>query len=452
MQCSKQARKRGIKSLGILILSLAILCVYVINTLTNINLYKVKRNYVNAIYDTHIKDTIEDNELENTDDTNCFINSNTVESNELENTDDTNCFINSNTVDMQATISKNGVYSSAVLLNADTMEVLYSDNKDTPLPMASTSKIMTALVVLEKCDLDKYFIIPKEGTYIEGSSIYLQEGERWKVRDLLYGLMLRSGNDSAAALAICTAGSVENFVVLMNNKAKELGLLNTNFANPHGLHADNHYTTAYELAKITAEAYKIKEFKDIVSAKSHRTDIIYDKENNESVRVFYNKNKMLSSYDGADGVKTGYTKKSGRCLVSSATRGNLRLIAVVLNKPDMWNDSKYILENGFKSYDKIDILKNDDIAGYINIKNSDDNYIAVKVDQDVSAYIKNYDSSLLKYSFEIDEDKSCAPININTNMGYLKIMYNNHLLFKVNIYNINYIKERGELMSNLSNN
>lgn len=235
--------------------------------------------------------------------------------------------------------------SATIVVDQKSKKILSSSNAHVRLAMASTTKIMTAMVVLDNVvDVDVQLAIPREAVGVEGSSVYLKRNEIWSVRDLLYALMLRSGNDAAVALSIAVGGSVQGFVDKMNAKASELGLKDTHFTNPHGLHDDNHYTTAYDLAIITAEAMKNPLFKSIVSAKS------YVVEGNYTHDRYYlgNKNKMLLMMEGADGVKTGYTKNSGRCLVSSATRGDTQLICVVLNIHDMWNVSKNLLEKGFE--------------------------------------------------------------------------------------------------------
>lgn len=235
--------------------------------------------------------------------------------------------------------------SATIVIEQSSKKVLSSNNSRVRLAMASTTKIMTALVVLDNIvDVDIQLAIPEQAVGVEGSSVYLRRNEIWSVRDLLYALMLRSGNDASVALAIAVGGSVQGFVDMMNAKVQELGLKDTHFTNPHGLHDDNHYTTAYDLAIITAKAMQNPLFKTIVSAKSYVVEGNYTHDN----YYFGNKNKMLLMMDGADGVKTGYTKNSGRCLVSSATREGKQLICVVLNVHDMWNVSKNLLEKGFE--------------------------------------------------------------------------------------------------------
>lgn len=202
---------------------------------------------------------------------------------------------------------------------------------------------MSAITVIEEVfDLDEEIFVPSAAVGIEGSSVYLSPGERISYRDLLYGLMLRSGNDCAVALAIKTSGSVEKFVAKMNEVAKKAGAINSSFANPHGLDEEKHYSTADDLAKITAYAMKNDVFRTIVSTKYYDTS-------GEVSRCFKNKNKMLWNYDGAIGVKTGYTKKSGRCLVSAAEKDGKSFAVVVLNVNDMWSVSENLLNEAFSA-------------------------------------------------------------------------------------------------------
>jgi D-alanyl-D-alanine carboxypeptidase/D-alanyl-D-alanine carboxypeptidase (penicillin-binding protein 5/6) len=237
-----------------------------------------------------------------------------------------------------------------LVIEAGTGAVVYSKNADARLPMASTTKIMTALVVLENSSPDSKVTVSANAAGTEGSSMYLRSGEVLTVRDLLYGLMLSSGNDAANALAEFVGGSVSNFVALMNETAKRLGLENTNFTNPSGLPDNDHYTTATELAKITAHALKNTDFVTIVSTKSYTV-----KGEGKTPRTLTNHNKLLSLYDGCIGVKTGFTKKAGRCLVSAASRGEVTLVCVTLNAPDDWDDHIEALDVGFSKVKEINV-------------------------------------------------------------------------------------------------
>lgn len=235
---------------------------------------------------------------------------------------------------------------AAVLVDVASGRVLYQKNEDQQLPMASTTKIMTAITAIENASIDDIVTASINAQNTGGSSIYLQAGERLSLHDLLYGLMLQSGNDAAVAIAEHIGGDIAGFAEMMNQKAAEIGALNTNFTNPHGLDSSNHYTTAKDLARITAYALKHPVFSKIVSTKQKKIPWWGRSYN----RVLNNKNKLLWTLEGGDGVKTGYTSRAGRCLVSSATRNGWRLIAVVLNCGPMWEDSTALLEYGFGNY------------------------------------------------------------------------------------------------------
>lgn len=239
---------------------------------------------------------------------------------------------------------------SMLVMEASTGAAIYSKNADARLPMASTTKIMTAIVALENSSLDAKVKVSSKAAGTEGSSMYLRAGEILTVRDLLYGLMLPSGNDAANALAEFIGGEGEGFVALMNATAKKLGLENTNFTNPSGLPDNDHYTTATELAKITAYALENPDFVTIVSSKSYTV-----KGEGKTTRTLTNHNKLLSLYDGCIGVKTGFTKKAGRCLVSAATREGVTLVCVTLNAPDDWDDHIGALDSGFSKVKQINV-------------------------------------------------------------------------------------------------
>ena len=228
----------------------------------------------------------------------------------------------------------------AYVLDAVSGRVLYERSANEQSLIASTTKIMTALIVCEQCNVLDRMRVPREAVGIEGSSMYLQEGEILTLQELLYGLMLSSGNDAATALAIYCGGTVEGFAELMNDKARILGLTGTHFVNPHGLDAPGHYSTARDLAVLGAYAMENPIFARTVSAKSVRI----------GERYLTNHNKLLWRVDGAEGIKTGYTQAAGRILVSSASREGRRLVAVTIDAPDDWNDHTRLLEEGFSRY------------------------------------------------------------------------------------------------------
>ncbi|WP_334071631.1 MULTISPECIES: D-alanyl-D-alanine carboxypeptidase family protein [Paenibacillus] len=232
------------------------------------------------------------------------------------------------------------------LIDVTSGRILYSASGDQELPIASLTKIMTAIVAIEHGKPDELVKVSRNAYGKEGSSIYLHLGEEMSLENMLYGLMLRSGNDAATAIAEHVGGSEEGFVYLMNQKAKMLGLEHTQFKNPHGLDADGHYSSANDLAKLTAYALHNPLFKEIVKTPSRRAP----NPNDPWDYRWDNKNKMLRFYEGADGVKTGYTKTARRCLVSSATRGGQQLVAVTINDGDDWNDHRKMLDYGFAHF------------------------------------------------------------------------------------------------------
>lgn len=231
------------------------------------------------------------------------------------------------------------------VMDAESRRILYEYNGEESLPMASTTKILTAITVLENCgDLEETFEIPAEAEGVEGSSVYLKSGEAYSVKDLLYGLMLRSGNDCAVALALHTSGSIGEFSARMNETAQRAGALKSNFRNPHGLPKEGHYTTARDLSLIACYAMQNSVFREIVSTKYY-----------EPCR-WANKNKMLRGYDGAAGIKTGYTRQAGRCLVSAAVRDGMTLVCTVLNCPTMYERSKELLNDAFRAYKRVRLI------------------------------------------------------------------------------------------------
>lgn len=260
----------------------------------------------------------------------------------------------------------------AILMDAATGRILFERNADERSLIASTTKIMTALVVCEQCNVLDRMRIPKEAVGIEGSSMYLREGEVLTVQELLYGLMLQSGNDAAVALAIYCGGTVEGFAELMNDKARQLGLSDTHFVNPHGLDAPEHYSTARDLAILAAYAMKNPIFARTVASKSVKF----------GQRYLTNHNKLLWQVEGADGVKTGFTKAAGRILVSSAVQDGRRLVCVTINAPDDWNDHKALLENGFSRYHMQILVQSGDVLGTVDVLSGENTTAHLIADDD----------------------------------------------------------------------
>ncbi|MBR2870510.1 MAG: D-alanyl-D-alanine carboxypeptidase [Clostridia bacterium] len=319
--------------------------------------------------------------------------------------------------------------SSEIVMELNTNRVVHEFNSNKKMFMASTTKILTAIVVIENIDLNKRITINKQTIGVEGSSIYLEEGEILSIKDLLYGLMLRSGNDCALTLACSLTGKVDDFIFLMNETAKKIGAKNSNFVNPHGLHDDNHYTTAYDLALISCYALKNDIFREIVSTR--KIEIPWTTRNHN--RVLINKNKMLKNYEGATGIKTGYTKKAGRCLVSSAKREGLEFVCVVLNCPSMWQKSAELLDNAFESYNNYKIYESDEIVDfYIDDKN---NKVGIYIKEDLVIPLTKTEKNIVKTKINYDISKG-EKIKKDSEIGEICIFVENNLIFKQKIFNI----------------
>lgn len=327
---------------------------------------------------------------------------------------------------------------SCVVMEANSGRVLYAKNENQPLPEASTTKIMTALVVAENADVDSIVEIPRQAQGVEGSSIYLRAGEHLTVKELLYGLMLQSGNDCAVALALHVGGSIQGFADLMNEKARQLGCINTNFANPHGLPNDNHYTSAYDLGLISCAAMNNEIVKEIVSTKK----ISISNEGYDYNRIILNKNKILNKFEGANGVKTGFTKKAGRCFVGAAERDGMQLIVVLLNCGPMFEDSMALMENFFNKYEMRNLTENCLKKKTIAVEKGKDDSVKIDLENTFSYPLKKDGSedNLLNASINVAESIK-APVTKNQKVGQIDISFNNQLIFSSNIVTLNEIKK-----------
>lgn len=314
---------------------------------------------------------------------------------------------------------------SAILIDAGSGRIFYSFNSQEKIPMASTTKIMTALIAIENGNMNDIVKIKKESVGVEGSSIYLFEGEEISKEDLLYGLMLRSGNDAAIAIANHIGGNTVKFIRNMNSRSKEIGALNTNFVNPHGLDDENHYTTAYDLALITKEALKLNNFKNIVSTKTWVANRV---KNN----YFYNKNKTIYEYDGGDGVKTGYTKKTGRCLVSSATRKGMQLIAVVLNDSNWFNDCYKLLDYGFNNYNPYILYDKGQFVRNLKVRKGNKMEVPIITEEICAIPLKDIEVDRIKTVIKLPEEL-IAPVSSGTVVGKIVVYMNGKILHTTNL-------------------
>lgn len=272
---------------------------------------------------------------------------------------------------------------ACVVIDEASGRILLSHNADTPLPMASTTKIMTALLALELGNLDAPVTCSRNAFGIPGTSIYLEEGETLTLQEMLYGLMLASGNDAATAIAEHIGGTVENFCAMMTARAAELGCRQTVFLTPHGLPCEGHYTTASDLALIAREAMKHATFREIVG--TTRATIPW--ENRGYDRVLNNKNRLLTSYEGATGIKTGYTKNAGRCLVFGAERNGMRIIGVVLNCWDWFNEAARLMNLAFERYEAVLMLETGDVAAVLPVENSDTASVEARLAADLTGVV-----------------------------------------------------------------
>jgi len=261
--------------------------------------------------------------------------------------------------------------SAAVLVDAASGRVLYAKNAHERRPPASLTKVMTALLCLELVDLEDMVTVSGRAAQAAGSSVWLAEGERHTVRDLLYALVLRSGNDAATALAEHVGGTEDDFVFLMNQRAAALGATDTHFRNPHGLPARGHLSTAADLALITREALSRPGFTTIASTLRY----VMPWPGQPWDRALYNENRLLWLYPGADGVKTGWTSEAGRCLIASAVHDGLRLIAVLLDAPEMWADAAQLLDWGFDAFEPVTLYREGTTVGRVRLAGVADRYL-----------------------------------------------------------------------------
>lgn len=318
----------------------------------------------------------------------------------------------SNTLTMAEDLNLSG--KNYILMEESSGRILMEKGANIKMPIASTTKIMTALIALEKGNPNDKVKIVGEKVNIEGSSIYLKHGEEIKLIDLIYGLMLRSGNDAALAIANHISGSEEAFVELMNKKAKEIGATNTNFTNPHGLHNKDHYSTAYDLALITKYAFTVKGFDTISGSKSYKSDRLQD-------NLFINKNKGIFEYRGGDGVKIGYTTVSGRCLVSSATRDGMRLIAVTLNDGNWFHSTYALMDYGFENYKPYVVYNKGQLIHRLSIANGKKDIVALVSQEELVLPLNEEEKLKVKLVIKDTKKTINAPIVKGDILGSVEV-------------------------------
>ena len=312
--------------------------------------------------------------------------------------------------------------SSYILIEGRTRQVIKKENENLPLPIASTTKIMTAITAIENADLEDIFTVSQNAQNQEGSSIYLREGDKISVKDLLYGLMLNSGNDAATVLAEGISGSVDAFAQLMNEKAQKIGCKNTSFKNPSGLNEEGHYSSAYDLALIMAYAMENEKFCEIVGTKRYNIDDC------GSITYLKNHNKLLWQYEYCTGGKTGYTKLSGRCLVTTAEKDGIRLVAVTLNNTDDWKTHKELFEYGFGEVKNKEIIKKNSILTTKTINGTKVNLIA---GDDIKIPIIS--GKRAKITGKIHLKERYSEIKIGDFLGYADIYLGEYPVAKISV-------------------
>jgi serine-type D-Ala-D-Ala carboxypeptidase (penicillin-binding protein 5/6) len=323
----------------------------------------------------------------------------------------------------------------AIAIDSKTKIVLYEKSSASLVPMASTTKIITALVALKYGDLDKKVLISEKASQIRGSTVGYKRGEYITLKELVHGLMLRSGNDAAIAIAEGISGSIDEFLKLMNEYAAEIGLLDTHFESPHGLDSANHYTTAYDLAVATAKAKEIKKFNEIVSSK----DI--DAGSAGFTRSFHNINKILWQMPTANGVKTGYTGQAGKCLVSSIGYDNKDIIIVILNSNTRWKETQKIYDYIVKEYEYKLLANKDDIVDTMPVKLGS-NSVNLKCTEEIMLPLRK--SSVITKKI-IVSPKVVAPISKGEKCGRMDIFEDDKLIYTTVLESDNNVPQKGIL-------
>lgn len=324
---------------------------------------------------------------------------------------------------------------SYVVMEQSTNTVIFSKNMNLRMKPASTTKILTAICAIENARLTDIVTVSKNAAYQEGSSMYLKEGDKVTLENLVYGLMLNSGNDSAVAIAEHIGGNVDKFSNIMNNKAKDIGAKNSNFENPNGLDLPEHYVTAYDLALITSYCLNNEKFSEIAATKSK---VI--KGSDGLNKYLSNHNKMLHMYPGCIGVKTGFTKKSGRTLVTSAIKDGIKIIVVTLNAPNDWQDHKKLLDRGFDSIEKEKIIDNTKVVDEVDVKGGIKDCVPVKCEKEFyGVKVKNCDET---YDVVYKYNKLKAPVLNMQKAGEAYVYKNGKVIFKTNLITTKEIEKK----------
>ncbi len=313
-----------------------------------------------------------------------------------------------------------------ILFDADTGIVLSENNKDKKLKMASTTKIMTSLIALEYAAKNNRVITFTEKMAAEGSSMYLESGDRLRLTDLAEGMLMASGNDAANAAAVSIAGSIEDFALIMNKRAKEIGMTNTNFVTPSGLDDPEHYSTAYDLALLMSEAMNNQSFLSITSSGESTVEFEYPE---GKVRTYKNHNRLLKLYKHCTGGKTGFTKAAGRCLVTSAEQKGVRLVAVTLNAPDDWNDHIALYEYGFSLY--TDVSFDESTSEFsVSVAGGEECFVTATTDESVTLRVPSDRTKDIKREVFLP-GFVFAPVSKDSTLGEITYTLDGKLISKV---------------------
>jgi serine-type D-Ala-D-Ala carboxypeptidase (penicillin-binding protein 5/6) len=316
--------------------------------------------------------------------------------------------------------------NAAVLMDWETGRVLYEKNAYLRRDPASTTKVLTAIIALERAKLGDEVTVSRRAAYTPGSSMYIKPGEVYSLHDLLHGLLLRSGNDAAVAIAEHVAGSVEEFARLMTAKAREMGAVNSQFANPHGLTDSQHWSTAYDLAIITRHALRNEMFRNIVGMRS--TSLTFEKLNRDV--VLHNTNRLLSMMPDADGVKTGTTAAAGQCLIASATRDEHKLVAVVLHAGSRWNEAAALLEWGFANFRLARLGEAGEVVGEAPVRGGKFTTVPLALSGDLASVGPRTDWEFPTPKFEV-QDRIQAPLTRGQALGRATVTENGHVIGEV---------------------
>ena len=339
---------------------------------------------------------------------------------------------------LKANTFANEYYTSAkamCTMEVNSKRILYSKNMDEKMAMASTTKIMTAITAIENSnDLDKKFEISPKAVGISGTSLYLRKGEKLSIRELLYGLMLVSGNDASVAIGEKVAGSVQSFVELMNKTAEKIGAKNTHFDNTHGLDSKTHYTTAYDLALITSYAMKNEIFKEIVSTKNIKIT-----NSDGKVRYLKNKNKLLTSLDGCNGVKTGFTDDAGRCYVGSCEREGMTIVCVVLNCGPMFEECGALINKAFVEYHLIDLTSGYAYDDKIKVIEGEKDFVKIGTKGEYLYPLRIDEFKKVSYVYDISNSIQ-SPITKGSEVGEIKIFIDNKLHFSEKVFTMENVR------------